>query len=59
MLFFVKVLAPHSGELEGHAIDHVLCRDLRLQSEPSVDVIVAVLLLVEHPTTSADHDVLS
>jgi hypothetical protein len=59
MLFFVKVLAPHSGELEGHSIDHVLCRDLRLESEPSIDIVVTFLFLIEHPTTSADHDVLS
>ena len=59
MLFFVEVLAPHAGELEGHTIDHVLCRDLRLESELSVDIVVAFLLLIEHLTTSTDHNVLS
>jgi len=59
MLFFVKVLAPHCGELKGHSIDHVLCGDLRLESEPSVDIVVAFFLLIEHPTASADHDVFS
>ena len=47
MLFFVEVLAPHSGKLEGHAIDHVLCRDLGLEPEPSVDVIATFLLFIK------------
>ncbi len=58
MLLF-EDLASHSGEFERHAIDDVLCGDLRLEPEPSVDVVAAFLLLVEHPAATADHDMLA
>ena len=59
MLLFEDVLASHSGELKGHTIDDVLCGDLRLEPEPSVDAVAAFFLLVEHPAAAADHDMLA
>jgi hypothetical protein len=59
MLFSEDDLASHSGEFEGHAIDDVLCDDLRLEPEPSIDIVAAFLLLVEHPAVTTDHDMLA
>jgi hypothetical protein len=36
-------------------VDNFLCGYLRLESEPCINVIAALLLFVEHPAAAADH----
>ena len=57
MLFLEEILSPHSGELEGHTIHHVLGGYLGLEAKSTINVVASFVLFIEYPTSSTYHNV--
>ena len=56
---FFKIRAAQACKLKGDLVDNVIGRDLGLKAEACIHIIVSLLLFVEHPTSSTDHNPLA
>jgi hypothetical protein len=58
VLLFEDVLTTDPREFKRYSINDIFSRDLGLEPEATIDIVVSFLLLIKHPTAAADHDVL-